>query len=258
MEPEQITLFDERYYKVGDRYLPSVTWILNSYPKDVFFNKWLADKGWEEAETIKEDAMDRGSKVHNAIEDMLNGAKLTYGTPYFSQKAQENVPLNDNEWKHLMTFKAWWDDARPKLVTTERVVYSLEHGYAGTVDAILAFGDMLAVVDWKTSSAIFRTYLMQIAAYVRAIEEMVPGLKGRFTNAMILRTNTRHKVGYEVGMLDEEGIEKEFQNFLSVKAIWAIEHGDKNPKGRTIPKELAITVEKTEINLEPTEVTDDN
>lgn len=247
---EQITLFDERYYQVEEKYLPSITWVLNSYPKNIAFQQWLANNGWEEAERIKDEAADRGSKVHNAIEDMLNGAELTYKTPYFSKRMQEHVPLSDSEWNHLMTFKAWWDMEQPRLVTTEKVVYSLKYNYAGTTDAILSLkGGTLTVADWKTSSGIFPTYYMQIAAYIRAIEEMVPDLKGKITRGLIVRTGTRHKVGYEVGVINEEDIEKYFQQFLCVKNVWAIEHGSKSPVDRQIAKTLSINVEKEEVAL---------
>ena len=250
---ERITLFDERYYKITTEndqvYLPSVTWILNSYPKDIIFNKWLANHGWEESEKIKEEAMDRGSKVHNAIEDMLHGAKLTYATPYYSQRSQENVPLNDNEWKHLISFTNAWNDLQSRLVVTEREVYSLKYGYGGTVDAILEQNGMLIVADWKTSSGIYPTYTMQIAAYIRAIEEMVPELKGVITEGIIIRTNTRHKVGYELVSIKDDAIEENFQNFLSVKKIWEIDNKDKSPINREIPKNLSLEVEKSVIKF---------
>jgi hypothetical protein len=56
----QITTYDERWYahEVKDPitgiptviFVPSVTWVAESYPKGIGFYKWLADKGWDEAE----------------------------------------------------------------------------------------------------------------------------------------------------------------------------------------------------------------
>lgn len=253
-EEVRITLFDERYYKVEEHYYPSVTWILQSFPKDIFFHKWLANSGWEEAERMKDEGADRGSKVHNAIQDLLEGATLTYRTPYYSQMAQDNVALSDNEWKHLMTFKAWWDKAGLKLFTTEFVVYSKTYSYAGTLDGIFVTGEpkgtfMLHVADWKTSSAIFPTYRMQVAAYVMALIEMFPQLKGILIQGIIVRTNTRHAAGYESVEMGFDQLEEEFKNFLAVKNVWSIEHGEKSPVNREIPQTLSITVEREEINL---------
>ena len=82
----QITTYDERWYahEVKDPitgiptviFVPSVTWVAESYPKGIAFYKWLADKGWDEAEAIKEAAGDKGSKVHHAIEDLLAGREV--------------------------------------------------------------------------------------------------------------------------------------------------------------------------------------
>jgi hypothetical protein len=66
----QVTTTDERWYvresadeKTGlpsYKYVPSVTWIAGHYPKGVGFYKWLADKGWNEAEAIKTAAGGKG------------------------------------------------------------------------------------------------------------------------------------------------------------------------------------------------------
>jgi hypothetical protein len=79
----QITTFDERWYARPTEdpitklprfeFVPSVTWIADHYPKGVGFYKWLANKGWDEAEAIKSAAGDKGSKVHLAIADLIRG-----------------------------------------------------------------------------------------------------------------------------------------------------------------------------------------
>lgn len=69
----QITSLDERWYEKDGKYFPSLTWICSFWPKGVQFYKWLAEKGWDEAEALKKAAGDKGSKVHHAIEDLLNG-----------------------------------------------------------------------------------------------------------------------------------------------------------------------------------------
>ena len=84
----QVTTVDERWYARPSQdpvtklptyqYVPSVTWICDYYPKGIAFWKWLANKGWDEAQAIKEAAGDRGTKVHQAIVDLLDG-KLVEG-----------------------------------------------------------------------------------------------------------------------------------------------------------------------------------
>jgi len=50
---------------------------------------------------------------------------------------------------------------------------SLELQYGGTPDAIGRIGNELVIVDWKTSNAVYRDYLIQLAAYRHLIEEGV-------------------------------------------------------------------------------------
>src|SRR3990167_2015655 len=83
---KRITTVDERFYirEAKDKttglpifeYIPSVTWIAGHYPKGVQFYKWLAENGWDESQAIKNAAGDKGSKVHAAIEDILDGKEL--------------------------------------------------------------------------------------------------------------------------------------------------------------------------------------
>jgi hypothetical protein len=51
---KQITFTDNRFYSTDDGVnVPSVTTILNAYPKDAHFFQWLKQMG-EEADTIRE------------------------------------------------------------------------------------------------------------------------------------------------------------------------------------------------------------
>jgi hypothetical protein len=86
----QATLSDERWYLKSTpnevtglpeyKAVPSATWIAGHYPKGVEFYKWLAGKGWDESQAIKEAAGDKGSKVHTAIEMILKGEEFRIDT----------------------------------------------------------------------------------------------------------------------------------------------------------------------------------
>jgi len=55
----QVTIADERWYMMPPDYtiaVPSVTWKADYYPKGTEFYKWLANHGWDEAESIKKAA----------------------------------------------------------------------------------------------------------------------------------------------------------------------------------------------------------
>jgi hypothetical protein len=62
----QITTVDERWYVKALKdeegilkvvFVPSITWIAGHYPKGIAFYKWLAGKGWDEAEALKQSAL---------------------------------------------------------------------------------------------------------------------------------------------------------------------------------------------------------
>src|SRR5205807_1201076 len=86
----QITTSDSRWYmKPGidpttdlPVYLPvpSVTWIAGFWPKNEAFWKWVASRGWDEAETAKVAAGDKGSRVHLAIDRILKGQEFRIDT----------------------------------------------------------------------------------------------------------------------------------------------------------------------------------
>jgi hypothetical protein len=237
----QITFPDERYYRVDGVYLPSVTWILDSYPKGIGFYQWLASRGWDQAQAEKELAGDRGSKIHNAIQDLLKGKVVKFGDRYWSEVDNDYKPLTQEEWRALLTFERFWQDFKPGLVATERVCYSKKHRYAGTIDAVLLIDGKLTIVDWKSGSHIYPTYHMQTAAYLEAEIE-----SGEFkaVQTAVVRLGTRHKVGYEVVINDNQSAKRHFRQFLAVKSVWSVENGDKKPDMVELPDSIKLTIKK--------------
>jgi len=237
----QITLPDERFYEKGGKYYPSVTYILDSYPKNIGFYKWLASKGWDEAERIKEEAGDRGSKVHNAIYDLLKGKTVKFNDKYWNETTKDFERLADKEWECLISFENFWRDKKPQLIASEIVCYSDKHFYAGTIDFIGVIDGKVTLVDWKTSSKIYPSHLLQVAAYLQAESE-----KGKYKPAetAVLRLGSNHKVGYEFKTVDLKESQKNFKYFLAVKKIWELEHPKAEPNLKEIPESIKITVPK--------------
>ena len=70
-ESKQINVLDNRYYTLDEiDYFPSVTTILEVFPKGFGFNQWLKDVG-NNASEIADRAATSGTKVHDAC-DALN------------------------------------------------------------------------------------------------------------------------------------------------------------------------------------------
>ncbi len=103
----RVTTTDERWYRVKEEeYVPSVTWIAGFYPKGIQFMKWLASKGWDEAEAIKNAAGNKGSKVHQAIEDLITGKKheVIHNSMYMNHDTGILEELTVDEYASVISF----------------------------------------------------------------------------------------------------------------------------------------------------------
>ena len=142
----QVTIADERWYikevpsektkSIDIITVPSVTWICSYYPKGIQFYKWLAEKGWDEAEAIKSAAGDKGSKVHYAITDLISGKTVKMTDMYLNPTTEKAEELTLEEYDCLLSFKQFCDDYKPIFLFNEVTVFNHERNYAGTVDLI--------------------------------------------------------------------------------------------------------------------------
>jgi len=147
-------------------YYPSSTWISSYYPKGMYFYKWLAEKGWDEAEAIKQNASDKGSRVHYACEDIDKGKEIKIADKYLNPSSKILEELNKEEIDCIISYRDYLDEARPMLLAQEMT--SFGDVYAGTIDKIFAIGDknrQIWIVDLKTSQSIWPEHELQISSY---------------------------------------------------------------------------------------------
>jgi len=245
----QVTTLSERWYAIPAlndqgisvyRFLPSVSWIAGHYPKGIAFYKWLADKGWDEAQSQKESAGGRGTKVHAAIHDLIRGERIGYADKYDDGSGTEKE-LTVEEWKALVSFRNWVKDVKPKFIATEKTIVSTEHGFAGTIDAVVEIDGQRFVVDWKTSKSVWTEYELQISAYRRAwVDTCVDKTYDGDYRAAILQ------VGYEKNRKGYKWTEvpDRFELFQHAQAIWRNENPDTKPKQIELPTSLDLGIEK--------------
>ena len=249
----QITLDESRWYRVEIdtneyEYYPSVTWILESYPKDYAFHKYLASlPSFEVGQQILHDAGNRGKKVHAGVEKLLRNELLSIHDIMPNQYEE----FTGKEWQYVLTFTEWWKKYKPLVINIEEVIYNDEFNYAGTTDLICKIDQgrfakgghdtgefFTGIVDWKTSANIYESYKLQIAAYAQSYDPEKLDFIG------IVRLGSRHKCGYEFWYtFDKDEILKYFQLFLSVREIWQHENGDAKPKIIDVPETLTLTEE---------------
>lgn len=236
----QITTLDERWYQLGEKFYPSSTWIADQYPKGVPFYRWLADKGWDEAEAIKITAGSKGTKVHKACEDLLKGKELKIDDKYYNESLDKEEELTPEEWHCVMTFKEWHEDYKPeKVVAFEVSGVNPEIGFGGTIDIICVIKGQIWIIDLKTSANIWRSHELQVSSYKRLLPfiEATQKIDVETVKLGILQ------LGYTRNKLKQykfTEIEDKFDLFLHAKAIWEEEITQKLPLQKDYPLTLKL------------------
>lgn len=235
----QITTFDERWYaksvKNPDtglpeyKFVPSVTWIADYFPKGIGFYKWLGNKGWDEAEALKIAAGEKGSKVHQAISELIEGKEVKMDAKYLNKTTEKEEELSVEEYEAILSFAKWFKVIKPKVKFKEMVVFNDRENYAGTVDLICEIDKELWIVDFKTSPSIWPSFELQLSAYKHALGED----DGRLA---ILQVGYRkNKNGYKF-----TEIEDKYPLFLATKQIWANECEGISPSQKDYPLSISL------------------
>lgn len=238
----RVTLPDERWYAIPKKgkttglpeytFVPSVTWVASHYPKGIGFYKWLANKGWDEAEAVKQAAGDKGSRVHKAIEDMIGGKSVAMDSFYEGKDGVQELSVE--EYSTLLTFADWANTVKPKFLHKEVFALSEKYGYAGMVDCVATIGEDTYIIDWKTSKEIWPEYELQLSAYREALIEMK--LVPKTVKLAILQVGyPRNKNGYKF-----TPIEPQFDLFLAARSIFEKETRGEKPFQRDYPLEIKL------------------
>lgn len=251
----QVTVGDERWYfkegKDGETgnpimvSVPSVTWIAGHYPKGVGFYKWLAEKGWDEAEAIKIAAGDKGSKVHNAISAIFRGEEIRIDSKFVnnSKSTPENPVLEELTFEEIECIKSFLDWRATltsfKPLAWDVTVFSDEGNYAGTIDLVAEVEGQIYIIDFKTSQSVWVEMEMQVSAYAHTVVngeniilEMNPngttkdvvnvsGLKTAILQLNYRKNKNRYKF---------TEIEDCYDLFLTARQIWLRESAKQQPR----------------------------
>ena len=150
-----------------------------------------------------------GTRSHAAIQSLLENKELS--TTDLAQPDLQPV---------ISAFCDWQQDMQVERMVPEKVVYSEEHMYAGTVDAIgyrtNAEGRRVKIVlDWKTSRYVGANFALQLAAYAHALQEMEKGEPVEEAWVVQFSKTTPEYKCYRV--LD---LEKSWTTFHSTLQLW--------------------------------------
>jgi len=231
----QITCTDERWYqhKATGEIVPSSTWIAGCYPKGIGFYKWLAEHGWDEAESIKNEAGEKGSKVHLCIERLLAGDSIRHDEMLENLQTKVLEEISVSEYEAVVSFRDWFAETHPGTISTESVLFNFEHGYAGTMDYKCTINGEVWLIDFKTSQYIWPSHELQLSSYKHSPEN------ADVEKMAILQIGyQRNKKKYKF-----TEVEDKFELFLAAKMIWKNENENVHPKQYEFPQSITLKKE---------------
>jgi ATP-dependent exoDNAse (exonuclease V) beta subunit len=226
-DAKQITLPDSRYYRRNGEYYPSITYVLQYYPKGKYFEDWLKQVG-NNADHIVKKAAEEGTQVHEMCEAYLNGEELNFLSPSGDPKYDVNI------WQMFLRFVEFWETFNPVLIETEVHLFSDELKVAGTCDLIVEINDELWVLDIKTSNNLHTSYDLQTAVYGKCYEECFEkqiARRGILWLKSTKRGSKKDKMqgkGWEV-VESSRTHEEDLNLFKNVKTLFDLENPNHSP-----------------------------
>lgn len=232
IQNKQLTFLDSRFYQTEDgNYVPSVTTILECYPKGAQYYNWLKEVG-KDADEIRDEAGRRGSVVHKLTEDYDAGRQVNL----INEQGVINYKLN--EWAMFERYVEF--RSRFPFVTDciELNIIGKEVGFAGTIDRVIDLNGEKILMDIKTSNAIYPSYWLQLAAY-RALLMNVGGVKVDKVAILWLNAKTRTEgkkddiqgAGWQ--LITKLYSADDFELFLACQKLWQAENKIVKPKQLT-------------------------
>jgi genome maintenance exonuclease 1 len=239
-DAKQVNFLDTRFYKKGEKYYPSVTSVLQYFPKNKFFENWLKDVG-HNSDIIVRKAANEGTQVHEAIEDYLLGKEITWLNEYSEAKYSMDV------WKNILKFDEFWKQVKPTLIESEIHLFSDEAKIAGTCDLVLEVNGEIWILDIKTSNSLHTSQDLQIAAYAKMWNETFEEKVVR-AGILWLKSSKRgpdksgKKIqgkGWEV-YESSRSIEENWDFFQKILDLYHLENPDAKPAFESFPLSVKL------------------
>lgn len=235
---KQVNVLDQRFYRRDKKYYPSVSSILNFFPKNAFFHSWLKDVG-HNSDIIAQKSAKEGTQVHDAAEKLILGEEIVW------MKEDGTVRYSLDVWKMILKFADFWKQQKPELVATEYHLFSDVYEYAGTTDIICRMNGKLWLLDIKTSNSVHTSHFLQLAAYAKAWnethDEHIEGCGILWLKSSARSEGKKGKIqgrGWELKVLED--IDTNFDMFLKVYDIYKLENPDAKPSTETLPISIKV------------------
>jgi hypothetical protein len=216
------------YYDTNGEFVPSVTTILEAYPKDAHFFKWLKEVGTD-ADAIRDEAGRRGSVVHQLTEQYDAGEEVSL------LNMDGNLQYKMIEWSMFERYVEFSTRFKPEIIMSEQNFVNSFLGFAGTLDRVIKMNGLTYLIDIKTSNVIHDSYWLQLAAY-RELLLQNNGMEVDFVGILHLnaKTRTEGKIGAIQGqgwqLIQQRDTAKELSLFDKVRDLWLEQNKDAKPK----------------------------
>ena len=247
------------YHAKLKEYLPAVNFILGlGFPKGTGLMEWLKKMTKEEADRALKFAGERGSKIHAAIRDLIDGQTVSLDNKYPNDEGTY-ATITADEWACLRAFQNFVNDFSPSKIMREHTVCHPGDKYAGTTDFFgtiklhkgqkVSLNDMgattlkddleiMVVLDWKTGGGIYDDYKLQVAAYAACLSTAAN--HGKLYTG-IVRLGTRHNSGYELKLWDVEKTKYHLSCFHLARGLFELVKPERS-KDEEIPTLIKVTV----------------
>lgn len=237
----RISVLDERFYISDDgiTYYPSVTTVLEAYYKGYGFYQWLKDVG-NNADEIMKRAGESGTKIHNAIDNILMGNSVEWS----AESGSLNYTLE--EWQMLNKFMEFWNKYNPEIIAFEKNLVSDTYKIGGTTDLVCKINGEIWLIDYKTSNYIHKSHELQLSAYATLWNEKFEPIQR--TGILWLKSATRGEdkkgksiqgAGWQLKEFDRHYTDA-FKIFQATQIIWNEENPNYKPKNLIYPTLLKV------------------
>jgi len=237
-------------YEIDGEAVVGVTTILAlGVPPEAGLLEYYKRNDIDTQEAILQDAKERGTNVHQAIETLLLGGKVN------SQDFKRA-----HEKKAITAFVDWYQKVQPQAVKPEMVVAYLDEDmrFAGTVDLIATINGRRVIIDFKTSKTHSKKNCLQVEAYKKAYEQSHDD--DPIDDAYILYLGTSHKgtrskdidgmpsTGYGWNLIKSEDTFADFKRAYDM-ALWVSGGYPKPPKVEVYPTQWALDNANEDIKI---------
>lgn len=154
----------------------------------------------------RDTAADLGSSIHRLVEGITKG---------------EDIAVSEAEAPYVETYRRFLKEHKPEFLAVEEMVASIEHNFAGTLDAIARIRGELWLLDTKTGSGIYPEIAMQLAAYGHAEFIGRPGSRTRFLLPKVTRYGVIHVRPDATRLVPYKVDRSTFDAFLDARRLWA-------------------------------------